>query len=81
MNVRFNLPINFQLKDNTAANDFWQDLSKYTSFSLDGKKMDEKSLKAIIRQTPKERSYFSFYINEETNSVVFNHVNKKNIPQ
>ena len=81
VNVRFNLPINFQLKDNTAANDFWQDLSKYTSFSLDGKKMDEKSLKAIIRQTPKERSYFSFYINEETNSVVFNHVNKKNIPQ
>lgn len=74
VNVRFNLPIHFQWDDNAAANDFWQRISKYKIFTLDGKKIHKKAMKAVVDQARKDDVHISFFIHDNTNTVAFNHV-------
>ena len=77
VNVRYNLPINFQLEDEVdkeAGIDFWKSMDKYKSYTLDGKNINKPMLQDAVKEAIKDRRHVSFSINSQASTVAFNHV-------
>lgn len=75
VNVKYNLPINFQLEntaDKSAANDFLKSLSKYEKFTLDGKPLDRQQAFSTIKKAKEDGIHIAFTI--RNNTVVMSHV-------
>ncbi|WP_080054114.1 M56 family metallopeptidase [Spirosoma aerolatum] len=77
VNVRYNLPIKFQLEEDdnvSAVNEFWNDLKKYRNLTLDSQPVSEQVLRTTIQEAQLSGKHISFAINNQTNTVAFQHV-------
>ncbi len=77
VNVQFNLPINFQLDDKTAVNNFLKELlSNHENYTLNSKTVNEDLLASYLTQAKTNGKHISFTINDKANTIAFNHVDQ-----